>query len=92
MPRSRVSLRLFRSPSNLYYERLVSERAVERMQAADSRARQEGLRSLDPDTDPMIRLGMEVSSRGRVTKNGFGVLHLPWLAVEHSEWSAQIEA
>ncbi len=38
----------------------------------------------------MIPLGMEVSSRGRVKKNGYGVLHLPWLASEHPEWAAQI--
>jgi len=92
MPRSRVSLRLYRSPSNVDYERLVSERAVERMQAVDARARQDGLRSLDPESDPMISLGMEVSSRGRVKKNSYGVLHLPWLAAEHPEWAAQIEA
>jgi glucose-6-phosphate isomerase len=92
MPRSRVSLRLYRSPSNVDYERLVSERAVERMQAIDARARQEGRRALDPETDPMISLGMEVSSRGRVKKKSYGVLHLPWLAAEHPEWAAQIEA
>ena len=70
MPRSRVSLRLYRSPSTLDYERLTSERAVERMQAVDARARQDGLRSLDPEQDPMIPLGMEVSSRGQVTTLG----------------------
>lgn len=61
------------------------------MHAVDARARQEGLRSLDPESDPMISLGMEVSSRGRVKKNSYGVLHLPWLAAEHPEWAAQIE-
>ncbi len=91
MPRSRVSLRLYRAPSNVDYERLVSERAVERMRAVDARARQEGLRTLDPESDPMIPLGMEVNSRGRVKKNSYGVLHLPWLAAEHPEWAAQIE-
>jgi glucose-6-phosphate isomerase len=70
----------------------VGERAVERMRAVDTRARQEGLRSLEPDRDAMIPLGMEVSSRGRVKKNGYGVLHLPWLASEHPEWAAEIDA
>jgi glucose-6-phosphate isomerase len=70
----------------------VGERAVERMRAADARARKEGLRALDPESDPLIALGMEVNSRGRVKKNSYGVLHLPWLAAEHPEWAARIES
>ncbi len=92
MARSRVSLRLYRFPSNPDYDRLESERAVEKVRALDSRARRDGLKALDPAKDPLISLGMEISSRGKVKKNSYGVLHLPWVAAEHPEWAAQIAA
>ena len=92
MARSRVSLRLYRFPSNPDYDRLDSERAVEKVRALDSRVRRDGLKALDPAKDPLISLGMEVSSRGKVKKNSYGVLHLPWVAAGHPEWAAQIAA
>ena len=92
MARSRVSLRLYRFPSNPDYDRLESERAVEKVRALDSRARRDGLKALDPAKDPLISLGMEVSSRGKVKKNSYGVLHLPWMAAENPEWAAQVAA
>lgn len=92
MARSRVSLRLYRFPSNPDYDRLDSERAVEKVRALDTRARRDGLKALDPAKDPLISLGMEVSSRGKVKKNSYGVLHLPWVAAEHPEWAGQIAA
>lgn len=92
MARSRVSLRLYRFPSNPDYDRLESERAVEKVRALDTRARRDGLKALDPGKDPLISLGMEVSRRGKVKKNSYGVLHLPWVAAEHPEWAGQIAA
>ena len=92
MARSRVSLRLYRFPSNPDYDRLESERVVEKVRALDARARRDGLKELDPAKDPLISLGMEVSSRGKVKKNSYGVLHLPWVAAENPEWAAQIAA
>lgn len=91
MPRSRVSLRLYRFPANVDYDRLVGERAVERVRALDVRTRSTELRALDPESDPLIPLGMEVTSRGRVRKNSYGVLHLPWRAAEHPEWAQLID-
>ena len=57
-----------------------------RLKALDSKARRKGLETLDPSKNPLIRLGMEVNAKGRVTKNGYGVFHLSWLAAQHPEW------
>lgn len=92
MARSRVSLRLYRFPSNPDYDRLESERAVEKVRALDARARRDGLKQLDPAKDPLISIGMEVSSRGNVKKNSYGVLHLPWVSAENPGWADQVNA
>ena len=90
-PRSHVQLRIHALKSNPGYERLVAERAVERVRKVDTEAREEGLSSLDPAADPLVGIGMEINRKGRVTKNGYGVLHLPWLAEQNPQWAEEIE-
>ena len=89
---SKIRLKLYRCPENADYDRLKKERLLDKVRATDRQARLEGLSSLAPKTDPLVPLGMEIDDRGRVTKNGYGVLHLPWLAQEHPEWAGMIEA
>jgi len=57
-----------------------------RLQALDSKARRHGVSELDPTRNELIRIGMETASDGRVTKNGYGLFHLSWLAAKHNEW------
>lgn len=73
------------------YKTLVRESVLERVREIDRRAREEGLDSLKAESDPLIGIGMEVAEDGRVTKNGYGVLDLPWLAEQHPEWPGLIE-
>ena len=87
---SKIRLKLYRYPKNPDYEGLRSGRLLESVKETDRRARENGLSSLDPKKDPLVPLGMEINSRGRVTKNGYGVLHLAWLAQEHPEWPEMI--
>ena len=89
-PRSNVRLKIHALKSNPGFERLVAERAVERVRQVDSHAREAGLSSLDPAADPLVSIGMEML-KGRVTKNAYGVLHLPWLAEQNPQWVEGIE-
>ncbi|MBM3814541.1 MAG: hypothetical protein FJW20_23185 [Acidimicrobiia bacterium] len=57
----------------------------------DSRAHRKGLDSLDPKRNPLIRLGMEINERGRVTKNAYGVFHLSWQAEKERDWHKRIQ-
>ncbi len=88
---SEVKLRLYGFPSNPDYERLLKDRVLERVRAIDGQAREQGLRSLNPASDSLIPIGMELNAQGDVTKNGYGVLHLPWLAQRNGQWAATIE-
>ncbi|MGH9659108.1 MAG: hypothetical protein ACRD96_11230, partial [Bryobacteraceae bacterium] len=47
--------------------------------------------ALDP-ADPLVAIGVETDSAGRVTKNSFGVLNLSWQAARHPEWAGMIAA
>jgi len=78
--------------SDRYLQKFIDENVLERLHALDARARREGLEALDPASEPLIRLGMEVDASGRVTKNSYGVFNLSWQAREHSEWAAQVMA
>ncbi len=89
--RSHVRLRIHGLKSNPGYERLVAERVLDCVRKVDAGAREEGLSSLNPAADPLVRIGMEINRKGRVTKNGYGVLHLPWLAEQNPQWADQIE-
>lgn len=92
MSRSRPPLALsFHSfPFNPGFERLVDERVVERVRDLDERGRVKGLKAMKPKSDTLVRIGTERNGKGKVSKNGYGVLHLPWLASEHPEWPAMI--
>jgi len=94
MPRSRsnIGLKLYRFPHNPDFDRLIDERALERVRELDRKARKEGLDKLD-SKDPLVQLGMEIDADGRVTKNSYGVLNLAWQAAKQGpEWAAQIQA
>ncbi|MDQ6705412.1 MAG: hypothetical protein M3Z85_05550 [Acidobacteriota bacterium] len=81
-----------RDSSRILFERFTSENVLERLKAVDRRAREEGLESLDPQDDALIRIGMEVDDSGRVTKNSLGVFNLSWQAQQHPEWAEQVAA
>jgi glucose-6-phosphate isomerase len=89
--RSPVKLSLYRFPANPDYDRLVEGRALPRVREIDGRARREPLSSLPTSSDALISIGMEVDAKGNVTKNGYGVLHLPWLAESDGDWAQRVE-
>jgi len=92
MPRSRppLSLSVYGLRSNPDFERLKADRALDKMRKVDAQAREQGLDSLRPDSNGLIEIGMELEGN-RVTKNGYGVFHLPWLAAESGDWAEQVE-
>lgn len=79
-------------PSEPYYSEFQNENTLERLHLLDARAQRKGLESLDPDRNPLIRIGMETDAKGRVTKNAYGVFNLSWQVKEHPEWPGMIEA
>lgn len=74
------------------YKTFQKDKVLTRLQAIDEQARTQGLASLDAAKEPLIGLGMEQSADGGVTKNSYGHFHLSWLAQEHPEWPAEIQA
>ena len=84
--RSRLKLTLYSSPSNTGFDTLRRESVLERVRSVDAQAREEGLASLVSSEDDLIPVGMEINEMGEVTKNGYGVLNLPWLTEQHPEW------
>lgn len=89
-----VNLSLFHdNPSSLHFAaRFAEDRLLSKVQAIDAKARRKGLDSLDASKSSLIRLGMEHTPEGKVTKNSYGLFHLAWLAEQHPEWPAQIAA
>jgi len=81
-----------RPSSETHYNAIRKDSLFERLEAVDSRANRKGLDALDPSRNRLIRIGMEIDDRGRVTKNGYGVFDLSWQAMHHPEWPRQIEA
>lgn len=81
-----------RGQSQSYFVRFEQERVLERLRRLDRRVRSQDLEALDPADDLLIRIGMEIDSQGRVTKNSYGVFNLSWQAAEHPEWADQISA
>jgi glucose-6-phosphate isomerase len=73
-----------------FYQRFDNEHVLERLRTLDARVRRDGLEALDPESDPLIRIGMEVDG-GRVVKNSYGVFNLSWQAAHHPEWAERIE-
>lgn len=80
-----------RSGSEACYNTIRKDSLFERLEALDSRANRKGLASLDPNRNRLIRIGMEIDGKGRVTKNGYGVFDLSWQARHHPEWPRRIE-
>ena len=76
-----------RENTEQYFARFDAEKVLERVRALDAKARTEGLASISPAADALVRIGMEVNADGRVTKNSYGVLDLAWQAQEHPEWA-----
>jgi hypothetical protein len=70
-----------------HFARFEAENVLERVRALDLKARTEGLAAIDPASDPLVGIGMEVNAEGVVTKNSYGVLDLAWQAMEHPEWA-----
>ncbi len=68
------------------------DEVLRRLRALDEKARRKGLESLEASRNRLIRLGMEIDSGGRVTKNSYGVFHLSWLAENRLEWPARVTA
>lgn len=73
--------------SQQHFDRFVNEDILERLRALDARVRRDGLNSLDPSSDPLIPIGMEIDASGAVTKNSYGVFNLGWQAEAHPEWA-----
>jgi len=85
-----VSLYNDRPSSDANFSLLRKDSLIERLKALDSRANRKGLAGLDPERNRLIRIGMEIDPRGRVTKSGYGVFDLAWQAAHHPEWAANI--
>ncbi|HUQ91487.1 MAG TPA: hypothetical protein VM120_07385 [Bryobacteraceae bacterium] len=87
-----VPLNLFHdiSDTQCVYAEFEKQQVMERVQALDAKARRKGLKGLDPSKNSLIGLGMEVNAAGTVTKNGYGVFHLSWLAEQHPEWAKRV--
>lgn len=89
-PRQPLSIAFHSSPANPGYEQLLNDGASDKVRRLDERARQRGIESLNPKTNLLARIGTEFNKQGRVTKNGYGVLHLPWLAQANPGWAEMI--
>lgn len=89
-----VNLSLFHdAPSSMHFAaRFAESRLLSKLQAIDAKARRKGLDSLDPARSPLVRLGMEFTPDGKVTKNSYGLFHLSWLAEKNPEWPSQAAA
>jgi glucose-6-phosphate isomerase len=92
----RVLLSLFHEhrshPSGPHFQRFLHENVEARLRSLDTTARGQGLPALDPAADPLVPLGMEIDSSGRVTKNSYGVFSLSWQARDHPEWPGRVMA
>lgn len=75
--------------SSLETDRFKDDHVLDRLRKLDTQARSEGLAALDPK-DPLVAIGTESDSAGRVTKNSYGVFNLSWQAQGRPEWPEQI--
>ena len=91
-PRQPLSIAFHSSSPNPGYDQLVNDRVLEKVRQLDQRARERGLESLKPLSNVLTRIGTEYDKQGRVTKNGYGVLHLPWRAQENPGWADMIRS
>src|SRR5215510_7680930 len=77
-------------PSKPQLERLVSNHTRARLKTLDSMARRKGLEALDPAKSPLVAIGVETGADGKVTKNSYGVLNLPWRAAQAGDWPERV--
>jgi hypothetical protein len=76
--------------SDAHYCRFQDERVLERLRMLDALVRHKGLEALEPSAEPLIGLGMETDSRGRVVRSGYGAFGLAWEAAQNPEWADRI--
>jgi glucose-6-phosphate isomerase len=86
-----LSLYNDRPTSEAHFTAIRKDSLLDRLKALDSRANRKGLDALDPSRNRLIRIGMEIDDRDRVTKSGYGVFDLAWQGEHHPEWPRQIE-
>src|SRR5881628_1808393 len=77
--------------SESHYQRFLQEKVLARLRGLEERALRDGLERLDPASDILIPVGMEVDPGGRVTKDCYGVFNLSWQAESNPEWPDQVE-
>ncbi|MEN6533193.1 MAG: hypothetical protein ABFD89_05980 [Bryobacteraceae bacterium] len=77
-------------PSQIHADRMEKEGIISRLRALDAKVTSEGLQSLDPSKDPLVRIGTESDAGGHVTKYSYGVFNLSWQAEQHPEWADMI--
>jgi glucose-6-phosphate isomerase len=80
-----------RSGSESQYEKLAEGGSLAKLKLVDARAERKGLASLDPKKNKLIPLGMEIGSKGRVTKNSYGLFHLSWKAEKAGDWHSRVQ-
>ncbi|MEZ5365538.1 MAG: hypothetical protein R2748_25225 [Bryobacterales bacterium] len=73
--RSKIGLKLYRFTQNPHYDELMTARTLERLRDIDRQYRDKGVEGLSLDADPLVPIGVEHDDAGKVTKNGYGVLH-----------------
>ena len=78
--------------STSFYSSFGQHQVLARLKALDSLIRRKGLSSLNPGKNRLIPIGTETDSKGRVTKNGYGVFNLSWQAEQHPEWPDMVIA
>ncbi len=74
-----------------HFLRFRKEKVLKRLRRLEERALREGPEALDPASDVLVPIGMEVDSAGRITKDSYGVFNLSWQAESHPKWAQQIE-
>ena len=79
-------------PSKPQLDRLLDNNTLARLKTLDSMARRKGLAALDPEKSSLVAIGVETGVDGKVTKNSYGVLNLPWRATAAGDWPQRVEA
>jgi hypothetical protein len=89
-----VKLAIFNDDTHAETDRFArcfaDERVLPRLRALHARVMADGVASISTADDPLVSIGMETASDGRVTRNCYGVFGLSWQAAEHPEWAAQV--
>src|SRR5215208_2838521 len=77
-----------RPDTDRFARRFADERVLPRLRALHNRVTTSGVTTISTADDPLVSLGMETASDGRVTRNCYGVFGLGWQADRHPEWTA----